>query len=106
MHIRKPPGTHPSYFVFGAQPLSKPLTGMLLHRPVGFADRTQTEVVGPPIQHAIELSYHYHWIQQGCIPSSLVADRVTNTLHPLLGRHGAQIGPPRFRRVATSERIP
>src|SRR5579863_2153698 len=99
--IGKPPGTHPTHFVFGAQPLSKPLTSVLLNRSVGFADRTQTEVVGPPIYHPVELSYHYRWIQQSCIPSSFVADGVTNTLHPLLGRHGAQIGPSRFRRVAT-----
>src|SRR5215468_9132415 len=103
--VRKPPGAQPTHLVFGAQPLTKPLASVLLHRPVGFTDRTQTEVVGPPIQHAVELSYHNLCIQQGCTSSSLAADRVTDTDHPLLGRYGAQIGPPRFRRVAAPERV-
>jgi hypothetical protein len=99
------PSAQPTHLVFGAQPLTKPLASVLLHRPVGFTDRTQTEVVGPPIHHAVELSYHNLCIQQGCTSSSLAADRVTDTRHPLLGRHPAQIGPPRFRRVAASKRL-
>ena len=35
-------------FVLGTQPLTQPVAGVLVHRPIGLADRTQAEVVGPP----------------------------------------------------------
>jgi hypothetical protein len=103
--VRKPPETPPAHFVFGAQPLSEPLASVLFHRSVGLTDWTQTEVVGPPDHHPVELLHHRFCIQKGFIPFSLAADRITDADHPLLGRYGSQIGPPRFRRVATSERV-
>ena len=57
--------------MLGAQPLTEPLAGVPFHRPVGFADRTQAEVVGPPNHHPVELAYHGLVIQQGLIPSGL-----------------------------------
>ena len=44
-------------FVFDTQPLAKPPTGMLLYRSVGWADRPQTEVVGPTIDLPVECIY-------------------------------------------------
>ena len=74
--FRKLPGRRPGHFVLGAQPLTQPFPGMPFHSPVGIADWTQTEVVGPPNHHAVELSYHCFCIQQGFISSGLVADRL------------------------------
>src|SRR4051812_50207744 len=79
---------------------------MLLYCPIGFADRTEAEVVGPANHHAIEAAYDCCLIQQGFVPSGFAADRLTDAGHPLLRRNSAQIGPPRFRRIATSKRIP
>src|SRR5215210_1167383 len=78
---------------------------MLLHCPVGFADRTEAEVVGPTNHHAIEAVYHRCLIQQGFVPSGFTTDRLTNAGHPLLRRNSAPIGPPRLWRIATSKRL-
>ena len=45
--LRKPLGPRPYQFVFGTQPLKQPLASVLLHRPIGRADWSETEVVGP-----------------------------------------------------------
>src|SRR3954454_24200203 len=79
---------------------------MLLYCPIGFADRTEAEVVGPANHHAIEAAYDCCLNQQGLVPSGFAADRLTDAGHPLLRWNSAQIGPPRFRRIATSKRIP
>src|SRR5271168_373623 len=44
-------------FVFDTQPLAKPPTGVLFHRSVGLADRTQAEVVGPTMNFPVERFY-------------------------------------------------
>jgi hypothetical protein len=75
--------------MFGAQPLTQPFAGMSIYCPIGFADRPETEVVGPTVHHLIELRYHRLMIQQGSIPSSFAANRLTDADHPLLSRSGA-----------------
>jgi len=45
--IRIPRGSGTWQFVFGAQPLAEPPTGVLIHRSVGFAAGTEAKVVGP-----------------------------------------------------------
>ena len=91
--------------MLGAQPLTQPLTSVLFHRPIGFTDWTEAEVVGPPNHHAVECAHHRLFIQQGFVPSGFATDRVTDANHPLLSRYGAQKGQPRFRRVAAPERF-
>src|SRR4051812_9788988 len=49
-----------------------------VHRPVGFTDRTEAEVIGPTNQHPIEASYHRCLIQQGFVPSGFAADCLTD----------------------------
>ena len=93
-------------FVFDTQPLAQPPAGVLFHRSVGFADRPQTEVVGPTIDLPVERCYHRCRILLGLTPAGHLADRLTQTLHSLLGWSRAQIGPPRLRRVASTKRIP
>src|SRR5207253_4244567 len=39
----------PPHFMLDAQPLTQPLAGVLIHRPVGFADWAEAEVVRPSI---------------------------------------------------------
>ncbi len=36
--LRKPPGPRPQHFVLGTQPLTQPLAGVTVHRPIGLAD--------------------------------------------------------------------
>jgi hypothetical protein len=64
--------------------------GMLIDRTIGFADCSQTEVVGPAGQHPVKLLHHCLWIQSDRITSGLVADRATDALHSFLGWHRAQ----------------
>ena len=41
--------------VFGLQPLAEPKPGVSIHTSVGFTDRSQTEVSGPPHELAVEV---------------------------------------------------
>jgi hypothetical protein len=93
-------------FVLDTQPLAKPPTGGLFHRSVGLADRTQAEVVGPTMNLPVERFYQRCRILLGLTPSGHLADRLTNTLHSLLGRSRAPVGPPRLRGVASTKRVP
>ncbi len=88
------------------QPLAKPSARMFLHDSVGWADRPQTEVVGPAIQPLVERCYQRCRILLGVTPSGHLSDRLTNTLYSLLGRSGAPIGTPRLWRAASTKRIP
>src|SRR5688572_11492864 len=80
----KPLRRWPRQFVLGAQPPTQPRPSMSFHRPVGFTDRTETEVVGPSNHHPVELFHYCCLIQQGLVPSGFAADRLTDAAHPLL----------------------
>src|SRR5215469_12318934 len=43
--------------VFGAQPLSQPISAMGIHRAVGFADRAKAEIVAPARYQRVEFPY-------------------------------------------------
>jgi len=93
-------GYLPSQFVLGAQPLSQPLASMSFDRSIGFADWSKAEIISPPNHHTIECLYHCFLGQKGLVPSGLLADRLTDALHPFLrGRRSS------LRRVTASERI-
>src|SRR5215510_9349383 len=79
---------------------------MEIDRTVGFADYTQTEVVGPAGQHPVELFHHGLGIHSDSISSGLIADCTTDALHSFLRWHRAQVDPAPFHRVASPERIP
>src|ERR1700690_3347392 len=81
-------GRRPSYLMLGTQPLPQPPTSMSFYSSVGSADWPKTEIVSPPNHHVIECLYHCFLVQKGLIPSSLLADRLTNALHPFLRRNG------------------
>src|SRR5450631_922104 len=104
--VRINPGSRSWHFVFGTQPMTQPITGVSIHRPIGFADSPETEVIGPTVHHLVKLGYYCLMVQQGPIPSSFVADRLTDATYSRLGRDRAQISASRFRRVATTKRIP
>src|SRR5665213_1671052 len=89
--VRKSPGRRPCHFVFGTQPLTQPLAGMSFHCPIGFADRSKTEVIGPTVHHLVEFPHHRLMIRLGSISSRFATDRLTDADHSLLGRNRAQI---------------
>src|SRR5215831_7787332 len=78
---------------------------MEIDRTIGFADCSQTEVVGPAGEYPVKFLYHCLRIQSGRITSGLVADCATDTLHSLLGWRRAQIDSVPPHRVAPPERI-
>src|SRR5215471_13090210 len=49
-----PLGTCSLPFMFGAQPLAKPSSSVLLYGPIGLTDWSQAKVVAPTNQHPIE----------------------------------------------------
>ena len=75
-------GCLPSQLVLGAQPLSQPMASMSFYSSIGFADGSKTEIVGPPNHHPIECRYLGFLGQKGLVPSGLLADRLTDALHP------------------------
>ena len=79
-------GRRPAYLVLGTQPLAQPSTSMSFDRSIGFADGSKTEIVSPPNHHTIECLYHCFLGQKGLVPSGLLADRLTDALHPSLRR--------------------
>jgi hypothetical protein len=87
--VRKSPGRRSCHFVFGTQPLTQPSTGMLVHRPIGFTDWSQTEVIDPTHHPLVEFRHYRLMVQQGSIASSLSADRLTDANYSLRGRNRA-----------------
>jgi hypothetical protein len=79
-------------FMFGAQPMAKPSASVFFHCAVGLADRTQTEVVGPSDDLSVELFHQLLGRLLSLASSSRCADRLTDALHPFLGRGRAYIG--------------
>src|SRR5262252_3397710 len=72
--------------------------------PVSSAYRA--EEVSPTINLTVEHFYQRTYVLLSLTPAGHLADRLTQTLHSLLGRSGAPIGSPRLRRVASTKRIP
>src|ERR1035438_5411479 len=91
--------------MFRTQPLTQPLTCMLIQYMIGFADWPKAEVIGPTVHHLVEFGHHYLMVQLSSIMSSLFADRLTDADHSLLGWNCTQIGASRLRRVATTKRV-
>ena len=94
------------FIVFVAEPPTQPSAGVNIHRTVGFADRSQTEVVGPSGHHSIELPYDRLPALSQSISSGFPADRAADTLHPLLRWFRAEINSTPSHRVAVPERVP
>jgi hypothetical protein len=91
--------------MFGAQPLTQPFLGMLFYCPIGFANRTKTEVVRPTDHPLVELLYSYLGVQLGPVMSSILADCITDANHPRLGRDGTEVGSSRLRRVRNDQTV-
>ena len=72
-----------------AQPPTQPSAGVLIHGPIGFADRPKTEVICQAVYHLVELGDDRLVVQQGCTPSGFVTARLTDAHHALLGRDRA-----------------
>jgi len=84
--VRVPLGTCALPFMFGAQPLAKPSASVSFHCSIGWTDRAQAEVVGPPDHLPVELC---DYLLDGLLSfasSSRFANRLTDALHPFLGR--------------------
>ena len=94
------------HLMFCAQPPTKPTSCVLIDGPVGFTDRTKTEVVRPSRQFPVDRLYHRLCILLGTLKPRGFADVSTDALHSFLRRGGAQIGFARLRRVASADTIP
>src|SRR5207249_11765806 len=73
--------------------------------PLGVADRSQAVVLGPPIDHLVELPRYLLLLPLGRTAPGLRPDGLTDAHHSLLRWDRAQIGPSRLRRVASTKRI-
>ena len=73
-------------FMFGAQPLAKPTASVSLYYAIGFPNWSQTKVIRPPNHDSIECRNDCFLGQKGLVPSGLLADRLTDALHPFRRR--------------------
>ena len=104
--LRKPLGPWPVQFVLGTQPLTQPLAGVLLHRPIGIADWAPDRSSWPTQSSAVEFRYHYLLVQQSLIPSGRLANRLADADHPLLRGNRTDVRAPCLRGIASTKRIP
>jgi len=81
-----PLGTSSLSSMFGAQPLAKPSASVSFHCSIGFPDRAQAEVVGPSDHLPVELCDYLLEGLLSFVASSRFANRLTDALHPFLGR--------------------
>src|ERR1700730_4497853 len=84
--IGVPFGTGSLPFMFGAQPLAKPAASVSFYCAIGFSDRAQAEVVGPSDHLPVELCDYLLESLLSFVSSSRFANRLTDALHPFLGR--------------------
>src|SRR6516164_7719269 len=78
--FRKTLVTRSPLLVLIAEPPTQPPAGVPIDRAVGFADGTQTKVVGPADQHSIELLYECLRSLPDGIPSGLGANGATDAV--------------------------
>src|SRR5206468_1060266 len=70
--------------VFAVQPLTQPMSSMVVHRPVHSADRAEAEIIAPAAQGSIEFSNHPpDWLPIG-VPPGHLAEFLTDGAHLLL----------------------
>jgi hypothetical protein len=81
-----PLGTSSLPSMFGAQPLAKPSARVSFHGSIGFPDGAQAEVVGPSDHLPVELCDYLLEGLLSFVSSSRFANRLTDALHPFLGR--------------------
>src|SRR5215472_11309799 len=105
-HFRESFVTRAPLLVLIAEPPTQPPAGVHIDRAVGFADCSQTKVVGPAVQHSIELLYECLRSLPDGIPSGLGANGATDSLYPFLGWDRAEIDSVSPHRVTAPERVP
>src|SRR6266576_5293712 len=92
------------HLVLVTQPPAQPTLRVLHHQLVDLDHRTQTEVVGPTIQHLVELPHFSLGVPQTRASIRPLADRAAQL--PDLFQRGPwpHVGPARLTRVMTPER--
>src|SRR5215469_33188 len=88
-----------------AQPPAEPLRGVVVYGTIGFADRTQSEVVRPSPQLAVQAANHLFFVQQRLASARVLAKAVAEPTDLLAHRSRADEGASRTRRVTAAERI-
>ena len=71
-------------FVLGTPPLAEPAPDVCVDRPVGIADRTETEVTGPSAENAVELTHHLFRVQATTLAVRDRADPFAHSRDPFL----------------------
>src|SRR5260370_23326464 len=99
------PGPRTGLFVFLAQPVSEPIPGVTIHRPIGFTHRADTKEVGPPTPSAIEITNHLCRLHLPRGWSRHQANLLADSLDALPRRTGADVGLAGPRLVTLPERV-
>src|SRR6266516_928672 len=91
--------------VFAVQPLTQPLSSMVVHRPIDSADRAEAEVIAPTAQGAIDFSNHHTDRLPVGIPLGHLAEFLTDGVNSLSRRSCPDEGSAALGRVALSQCI-
>jgi len=68
--------------MFAVQPLSQPLSGVVVHRPITTADCAEAKVIAPASEFPIQRPYHFFHCLMVVLPAGHFADFLTDALHP------------------------
>src|SRR6185312_3609514 len=100
------PGCCPSWhLMLLAQPLTQPVSRVLVYGVIGFADRSKAEVIAPTAHHAIELHHDFAGVLPGSAPVGYFTHCRANPGNPFLCRPRADVTSARLWRVTPSKRV-
>src|SRR5665213_2407153 len=98
-------GTRTGLLALLTQPPAKPSRGVGIHGAIGFADRSQAEVIRPARQATVETCHQLLVFQPEKASVGQLVQRVAEFLHSLFRRACALIRRRGFRRIAPSKRV-
>src|SRR5258708_31882552 len=92
--------------VFTVQPLTQPMSSVVIHRSVGSADRAQGKIITPAAQGPIQVFNHLLHRFTIRLPLGHSADFLADGANSLLGWLSPNEGPSTFGRVTPADGIP
>jgi hypothetical protein len=99
------PGPHRG-LVLAFPPAAKSIPDVRIDLPAGFADRSETEIVGPTVQHLVEFHDHLVFTEATVFAAGHHADLVAHPRDPAGARRAAQHLSPRAGRPMLAKRVP
>ena len=92
--------------MLSTEPSAQPRNGVVIDGLIGFADRTETKIIGPAFQPQVQSLHHFRGLKPTQLAVGVRVYRVDHAFDTLLRRTRACIGSARLRRVTPAKRVP